>query len=84
MPDSTDKIINLLRRLGERHRPVSELYPDAYPGTYAWHCPSGCNGGVRRVWVAGDPGPGPGCQLWREYHAFWTGEEVSDASSPQG
>ena len=71
--DSTDKMISLLRRLGEGHRPVREQMPEANPGTLAWHCPAGCYDGRHFVWQEGDPTPG--CDLWREYHAYWVRDE---------
>lgn len=71
--DSTEKLIDLLRRLGETHRNVTEPYPDATEGTYTVHCPAGCNGGRRQVWRQGDPDPS--CDLWREYHALWTADD---------
>jgi hypothetical protein len=61
--------LDLLRRLGETHRPVVKDDEFAIvPGFYVWQCPA-CDGNRWKPWSKGDAEPG--CDLWREYHAYW-------------
>lgn len=62
-------LVDLLRRLGETHRPVARPAPDAeVPGVFVVQCPA-CDGNSWRIWMKGDPDAG--CDLWREYAAHW-------------
>ncbi len=55
---------DLLVRLAEIHRPVSEPFWDAaVAGLLLIHCPA-CDGPSRKIWAEGDPVVE--CALWRE------------------
>ena len=63
-----DRVIDLLRRLGETHRPVLRRDTEAYGEQYQVQCRA-CDGNSWKNWQPGDPDVS--CDFWREYSAFW-------------